>query len=574
MHGRLLRLRPALIAVGATLALSMTSAAQATGTPQDPERPALTLHEQARTKFQELHERMQKLQAHKQATDPDDSRLLQSGNRLIQERRIHDLMDEARQLIEGGDYDVALERLHKVGEDLNDLLQLLLNRDLELERLMERIKELEEFRDRVDDLLEQQKAEKEAAAEAERLMEHLENIEKAKAAVDALIDQQKQLREETNDAGLSPDAAKTSELAAGEGALKEQTDKVAEQLEKLAKDADNIAKGKEPSEGGENKPDENKPGESEPKEPGEGGGGNGPPSPGGKAGKAAKSASQSMQQAQNKLDDKQPEPSLEDMDKAVKDLEASSQALDEMADEARRQLEQLPFDLQARKQTQTQVDTDRLAKDMESAEQGDENGAGEPTPGKQNVQQAVPKQKAAAGQLKEYKPGKAKQDQQDAADDLENAKNELEDALAQLRQQLEDEVLRALEERFGEMLARQKELSARTLAVDNTRGAQAGGPSTQVPASVRNTCAQLSTGELELSAEASDALKLIEEDGRSAVFPILVEEVREDLDRVAERLGEFRTGGTTQLIQSEIEATLTDLLDALRKTIEDREGGT
>ena len=65
-----------------------------------------------------------------------------------------------------------------------------------------------------------------------------------------------------------------------------------------------------------------------------------------------------------------------------------------------------------------------------------------------------------------------------------------------------------------------------------------------------------------------------DEDGRSAVFPILVEEVREDLDRVAERLGEFRTGGTTQLIQSEIEATLTDLLDALRKTIEDREGGT
>ena len=45
---------------------------------------------------------------------------------------------------------------------------------------------------------------------------------------------------------------------------------------------------------------------------------------------------------------------------------------------------------------------------------------GEPTPGKNKVQQAVPKQRAAAGQLKEFKP--AKQKQQDAKDDLEAAK--------------------------------------------------------------------------------------------------------------------------------------------------------
>jgi hypothetical protein len=76
------------------------------------------------------------------------------------------------------------------------------------------------------------------------------------------------------------------------------------------------------------------------------------------------------------------------------------------------------------------------------------------------VQQAVPKQRAAAGQLKEYKP--AKQKQQDAKEDLEAAQKELEDALAQLRQQLVDEVLRALEERFTAMLAVQRELSAQT----------------------------------------------------------------------------------------------------------------
>jgi len=69
-------------------------------------------------------------------------------------------------------------------------------------------------------------------------------------------------------------------------------------------------------------------------------------------------------------------------------------------------------------------------------------------------------------------------------------------------------------------------------------------------------------------------MKLLEEDGRSAAFPMIVEEIRDDLDRVAERLTTGQCAAVTQDMQAEIEQTLEDLINALRKTIEDRAGGT
>jgi hypothetical protein len=172
-----------------------------------------------------------------------------------------------------------------------------------------------------------------------------------------------------------------------------------------------------------------------------------------------------MGKAQQKLGQNQPERSLEDMDQPLRKLAEAKKALEEMTEEAKRELLALPFEQLAKNQEVTRIDTDKLAEDMEKAGEGKEGEAKKSTPGTKNVQQAVPKQKAAAGQLKEYKPGKAKQDQQDAKEDLEEAKKKLEDALAQLRQQLQDEVLRALEERFGAMLTKQKELAAADAAV-------------------------------------------------------------------------------------------------------------
>jgi DNA repair exonuclease SbcCD ATPase subunit len=548
---------------------------------------ATALEAEARRRFDEMHQRMQKLQVVKAETDPDEAAVLAAGNRFIQERQVRTAMDEVGKLITGGRYDEAIDRMDGLQQDLQRLLDLLLARDSDLEDLLAEIERLEKYRDRVDQLLDEQRREKDESAKAEALERHLQELDAAREAAQKLLDEQKALREEANQAGLEASEPKAGEMAEREGSLKQRAENLADKLDKIEKDAaklgteaaapkDGEAKGTEPKDG---QPQPSEPKSSEPKpatepkppaEPKPSEPKDSPPSdakPGSCSG-SCKGAAGAMGKAQQKLQQNKPERSLEDMDEAMRKLQQTVQQLEQMSEEAKRQLLELPFEQQIRAQEQTRIDTDRLAEDMEGDDaKSAEEGQPQQTPGKKNVQQAVPKQKAAAGQLKEYKPGKAKQDQQDAAEQLEQAKKELEDALAQLRQQLQDEVLRALEERFGAMLEKQKELSARTKAADrlaqNTVTA-----SGAVPAQVVERALEIAVGEHQLAGEAGDAMKLLEEEGTSAAFPAVVELLRDDLTRVAGRLEQAKTAQRTQALQADIEQTLKDLIDALRRQIE------
>lgn len=523
---------------------------------------ALSKQERARLRFQSLHESMQRLQVALAETSPEESKVLRVGNKFVLEARIPQRMDEVKGLLKQSQWDEALEKMIGVSDQLESLMNLLLNRDLDLKELMEEIEKLEAFKKRVEDLIEEQQKEKEDSARAEALKKHLEDIEEAKAEIEQLIQDQEDVREQANKAGLAAAPKATEQMESREGELKNDAEALGEKMKELEKQHDELEK---PGDG------EAKPGESKPKEGAPKAGEAGKPGAGACSGSCAGAAG-AMGKAQQKLGQNQPERSLEDMDAALKKLAAAKKALDEMAEEAKRELLALPFEQMAKNQEVTRIDTDKLAEDMEKAGEGKEGEAKKSTPGTKNVQQAVPKQKAAAGQLKEYKPGKAKQDQQDAKEDLEEAKKKLEDALAQLRQQLQDEVLRALEERFGAMLTKQKELSARTVVTDRLRG-EALTADGALPAALVSRCNEISDGELDLASEAGDALKLLEEEATTAVFPEIVEELKSDLERVASRLAEQKTSEATQSMQVEIEDTLRMLIDALRRTIEDSEAG-
>ncbi|MEO6597396.1 MAG: hypothetical protein ABIP94_21850, partial [Planctomycetota bacterium] len=445
---------------------------------------------------------------------------------------------------------------------LSTLYDLLQNRNVDLRKLLEQIEKLKGFADRVDQLAKEQGFEKEASARTEELQKHLAEIEAQKQRAEALLAQQKALREQTNQIGVAAAAGAAKPLAEKEGQLQQDTDKLAKDLAELEqKDAElKAAEAGKPETGKPEtgKPEAGKPEASSPK-PGSG-------QCSGSAGKAAKA----MGQAEKQLGANKPEPSLKDQDQAIENLKKTVEELEAMAEEARRELMKLPFDQQAKKQEQTQHATDTLSKDMEKSEQNGDNGEGEPVPGKKRVQQAVPKQRAAAGQLKEYKP--AKQKQQDAKEDLEAAKKELDDALAQLRQQLQDEVLRALEERFTAMLQVQRELSLQTKALDKTRQSVLTA-SGDLPAALVEKVLLVATGEGNLEVEASDALKLLEEDGTTAVFPPMVELLKEELNSVATLCRSKETGVPVQDGQREVEDTLELLINALRKTIERKEAG-
>ena len=543
------------IAALATLLLTtLTPTASVLTAQQDPPIAAQSKQQQAEGKFKELTDRMQKLMVVLQKDEPEESKLLGAGLRYVQEKKLHQRLERAGAMLQQERWDESLVAMGKLREDLRSLLELLQNRDGDLRKLLERIDLLEGFKDRVDELAKEQRQEKEDSARAEALQKHLENIEAQRQRAEDLMNQQQALRDQTNQLPVDAAAAATAPLAQREGELKDATDELQKDLRDLDKKNEELrAEAAQPS---ESKPSEPKPSEGSP-----------PPS---KSSSSAGKASESMGKAKAQLGAEQAESSLKDQDQAVEALKQTIKELDEMADEAKRELLKLPFDQLAKQQEKTQQATDTLAKDMEQAEQGDESSEGEPTPGKNKVQQAVPKQRAAAGQLKEFKP--AKQKQQDAKDDLDAAKEALEEALAQLRQQLQDEVLRALEERFTAMLARQRELTIMTKTVDASRKniLTADG---QLPTALVSKIAALAEGEGELELETIDALKLLEEDGTTAVFPPMVEQLRDELHDVGVGLRARRTGAAMNQAQKDVEDLLELLINALRRTIEKKEGG-
>ena len=566
-------------ALATLLLMTLTPTASVLSAQQDPPTAAQSKQQLAEGKFKELTDRMQKLMVVLQKDEPEESKLLGAGLRYVQEKKLHQRLELAGAMLKQQRWDESLVMMGKLREDLRSLLELLQNRNGDLRKLLERIEQLEGFKDRVDELSKEQQQEKEDSARAEALQKHLKNIEAQRQRAEDLRNQQQALRDQTNKLPLDAAAGMTEPLEQKEGELKAATEELTKDLRDLdKKDAELKAAASEPKDGqpkdgqpedGEPKDgesSESKPGEPEPAEatPPEG-----TPSPGSSSGSAGKAA-KSMGKAQKQLGDKQAESSLKDQDQAVEALEQTMKELDEMAEEAARELLKLPFEQLAQKQQKTEKATDTLAKDMEQAEQGDDAGEGEPTPGKNKVQQAVPKQRAAAGQLKEFKP--AKQKQQDAKDDLDAAKEALEEALAQLRQQLQDEVLRALEERFTAMLARQRELTVMTKTVDGSRKniLTADG---QLPTALVSKIEALAGGETELELETIDALKLLEEDGTTAVFPPMVEQLRDELHDVAASLRKYETGRVMHEAQKDVEDLLELLINALRRTIEKKEGG-
>ncbi len=539
--------------------------------------------------FQDIKQRMEKLQVMLLDSDPERARTIEYGSRYIQEKRIQARMAEVGELLDDESWDDAVESSAQIVKDLDTLIDLLLKGDSRIEDILDEIKRLEGFKDRVGELAKQQQAEKDAAARAEALQKMKEQLEAAQKELAELLAEQKELREQTKAQGMAASPEAGADLADKEGELQKQAAAMAEKLAELENTASELEQ-PQPNEGeqpGEAKPGDSKPGDSKPgdSKPGDAKPGDSKPGdskPGdSKPGESAKppkggsksmqSASQSMQQAQKQLSENQAESSLEDQDAAVRKLEQAEQDLKEMLEEVQRKLQRLPLEQQAKDQEATRLETDKLAKDMEKSEAEKDGEQGETqTPGKNQVQQAVPKQKSAAGSLKEYKPGKAKQEQQDAKESLEEAQRKLEEALAQLRQQLQDEVLRSLEERFAEMLIKQKKVSAVTKIAERQK-AESLTASGALPAALVKRCNSLAGSETDLANQAHDALKLLEEDGTTAVFPEFIKEIKEDLLAVGSRLQGYHTGMATQGMQAEIEDMLEVLIDALRQQIEQRD---
>jgi hypothetical protein len=154
-----------------------------------------------------------------------------------------------------------------------------------------------------------------------------------------------------------------------------------------------------------------------------------------------------------------------------------------------------------------------------------------------------------------------------AIEELEKARQELELVLDQLRREQQEEILRGLESRFREMLTRQLVINQSTVELDG-KGAAAWTHADAL------RLAGLAADQESLSGAAADALLILKEEGTTIVFPVIVEQIRHDMQAVAVRLRERKADAITQGIEADIVTALEDLIEAikeLRKKIESGE---
>jgi hypothetical protein len=121
----------------ATLALALTAfAPSAVAQGQDP--PSVAQQQQsAEARFRELTESMQRLHGYlAKVGNQDDIKILRAGMTLAQEKRIQDAMGQIRTLLDQQKWDAALERMQSVRTDLVQLLEVLQNRNLDLQQLL------------------------------------------------------------------------------------------------------------------------------------------------------------------------------------------------------------------------------------------------------------------------------------------------------------------------------------------------------------------------------------------------------------------------------------------------------
>jgi hypothetical protein len=207
----------------------------------------------------------------------------------------------------------------------------------------------------------------------------------------------------------------------------------------------------------------------------------------------------------------------------------------------------------------------------EPGEQQEQQGDQQPQPPQAPADRATNRLKKAQQQmqeaekkLKEAQRKGATENQQQAIKELEQARAELERVLRQLREEELERTLTQLAARLRKMLEMQTAIYDGTVKVDRT-------PAEQRTHDHEIESARLSREELQIVHEVDKALSLLHEEGSSVAFPEAVDQMRDDMLQVAERLSVVKVDQLTQGIEKDIIAALEETIMALDKSIKDLE---
>ena len=156
------------------------------------------------------------------------------------------------------------------------------------------------------------------------------------------------------------------------------------------------------------------------------------------------------------------------------------------------------------------------------------------------------------------------EEQTKAREELEQAKAELEEILRQLREEEIERSLVSLQTRFERMLTGQLRINESTERLSQSL-------STRPSAEIEFESGRLAGDQSKIALDADRALELLKEDASTVALPTTIEMLRDDMIESAEKLQLVQLDSLTIGLQTDIVATIQEILDALDRAKKDQE---
>ncbi len=228
----------------------------------------------------------------------------------------------------------------------------------------------------------------------------------------------------------------------------------------------------------------------------------------------------------------------------------------EQADDVSKDVAEMLRQLE-RLQRDAQHQADELQRDMQKPDRRKRA-----TPGSPQIGRAAENMQRAADALGESQPGEAKQEQQDALEQLRQALDELDDALRQVRREESEETLAALEARLRSMLTREQRVYAAAVALDE-KGVDNW---TRVD---RLHLAESAETQHGVHDDCRGTLRILVDEGTTVIVPELMRQMAADMADVATRLDRSDTSPATRRVLADIIALLEEILNAVERKREE-----
>ena len=474
---------------------------------------------------------------------------LQEAKQLLIQKRMGDISD----LLGSTNLEAATAEQQRVIQDLRLLIRMLLDDSLDDQKRRQEEKErLERWRKEIQAIIREELPQERESQKLSDVDGTLQTLEEKISAVGQLIERQVAVNQQTEEAkgrGLQA----VDQAANSQHEVRQQTEAVERSLA-------------DPQSGDQQSGDQQSsdPQSSDPQSD------QSPPKPKGPGQQKLKEASRNQRDAEQRLSGGEAEEAKENQQQA---LNALNEAVEELKKE-RERIANLPpeaTEALAEEQLETRDRTAQLDDQMKTAPSASPTEAGESSssqssPGQSQIAKAQQQMQNAANRLQNQDAEGANREQNEAIKNLNEALEEIENRLSQLKEETQEEKLARLGARFTEMLARQQVVSAQTLELDEKQIATG-----TLRRSDRLALAKLAAEENALAEMSQEAYDLLVEDGTSVVFPRIVEDLKTDLQQCADGLKKQRTDSLTQLVQSEVETTLEELISALQRAQKEKQ---